>query len=299
MVWAMLCIAGPVSAQESRIAFVSDRDGNEDIYVMNSDGSDRRRLTAHPGVDRAPALSPDGRQLAFVSDRSGQAALYLMSLESGNVTPLLQSRAPWLSLSSSRMAWSPDGEHLAYTITESEKREIFIEVLSLRTGATKRLQRGMAPSWSPDGSRIAFNKGQVPQIAVMSSSGGKSTLLLKKAEGSFSVDLLPAWSPDGERILFTSLREFNEGDAREQRMDYEVYVQRLDDKFAVRLTDAPGRDQAWAWSPDGTRFVFTTSRDVNSEIYVGDSNGGDVRNLTRHPARDTEPSWSRAASVAE
>ena len=264
----------PVSPQRVRIAFVSDRDGNPEIYAINSDGSDLRRLTMHPGVDRAPVWSPNGRGLAFVSDRSGQAGLFLMNVRTGEVTPLLESQAPGQSLSSSRMAWSPDGKYLAYSITETKEREIFIEVLSLETGATKRLHRGMAPSWSPDGAWLAFNAGQIPQIAVMPSVGGDPVPLLTKPEGSFSVDLLPAWSPDGSSILFSSSRGTTEDDLRKGKINFDVYVQDTDEDAGVRLTNSSGDDHAWSWSPDGNKFVFTTDRDGNAEVYVGDIHGG-------------------------
>jgi TolB protein len=293
MLGAMLWVVRPALAQESRIAFVSDRVGNPDIYVFDSDGSDLRRLTTHPGIDRAPAWSPDGQQLAFISDRLGSAGIFLMNVQSGEVTLLLEPPPPWQSLSSSRMSWSPSGGHLAYTITETKEREIFVEVLSLRTGTTDRLQRGMAPSWSPDGSRLAFNKGQIPQIVAMPFGGGEVALLLRKPEGLFSVDLLPAWSPDGASILFTSTRGTTENDMREKRINYDVYAQGIDEDHGVRLTDSPGQDHAWGWSPDGTQFVFTTNRDGNTEVYVGDTQGGEPRNLTRDPAEDTEPSWGR------
>jgi Tol biopolymer transport system component len=299
VIGAMLWIESPASAQESRIAFVSDRDGNQDIYTLNSDGSDLRRLTTQPGVDRAPAWSPDGQQLAFVSDRSGQAVLFLMNVQSGEVTLLLELHDPGQSLSSSRMSWSPDGNYLAYTITETGQREIFIEVISVETGATKRLHRGMAPSWSPDGARLAFNAGQIPQIAVMPSGGGEIVPLLSKPAGSFSVDLLPVWSPDGASILFTSTRGTTEEDYREEGINYDVYVQDINEDDGVRLTDSPSRDQAWGWSPDGTQFVFTTNRDGNAEIYIGDIQGGEPQNLTKNSAEDTEASWGRVASIAE
>ena len=61
-------------------------------------------------------------------------------------------------------------------------------------------------------------------------------------------------------------------------MNYEVYVQGIDDDDGVRLTNSPGRDQAYGWSPDGAQFVFITDRDGNDEVYIGDTDGGEPRN---------------------
>ena len=289
---AVLWMDCSASAQGSTVAFVSDRDGNPDIYTLGADGSDLRRITTHPGIDRAPTWSPDGRQIAFVSDRLGPAALFRVDVQTGEVALLLEADGVGQSLDSSSLAWSPDGDYLAYSIRDNERRELFVEVLSMRTGAKKRLQKGMRPSWSPDGARLAFNAGQFPQIVVMQAEGGEPVALLRKPAGTLSVDLGPIWSPDGLSILFSS------ADLRQGRTNPNVYVQRIDEDTAVRLTDSPGRDQAYGWSPDAARFVFVSDRDGNSEIYIGSLDGEGPRNLTSHPGSDTEPNWGRAASAS-
>jgi|TARA_B100001971_G_scaffold179889_1_gene175704 Tol biopolymer transport system component len=227
-----------------------------------------------------------------------------MDLRTGEVTRLLEAEGANQSLESSSLAWSPNGDYIAYSIRDIERRELFVEVLSMRTGAKERLQNGMLPSWSPDGARLAFNAGQFPQIVVMASEGGEPSQLLSKPEGSFSgrafsVDLRPIWSPDGLSILFTSMRVTaqDQADVRQGRTNYDVYVQGIDEDDAVRLTDSPGRDQAYDWSPDGNRFVFASDRDGNSEIYIGSLNGTERSNLTRHPGSDTQPNWGPAATV--
>src|SRR5688572_9565780 len=62
-----------------KIAFVSDRDGNAEIYVMNADGSDQKRLTHDPASDSTPCFSPDGRKIVFASDRDGTSNIYVMN----------------------------------------------------------------------------------------------------------------------------------------------------------------------------------------------------------------------------
>jgi TolB protein len=69
------------SPDGKRIAFVSNRDGNNDICLMNADGTGRVNVTDHPAQDTSPAWSPDGRKLAFVSDRSGAAEVYVLSVK--------------------------------------------------------------------------------------------------------------------------------------------------------------------------------------------------------------------------
>ncbi len=76
------------SSGSGKIAFVSDRDGSEQIYVMGPDGSNVTRLTNPPGTSFAPAFSPDGRKIAFTSDRDGSAQTYIMDVDGSHVTRL-------------------------------------------------------------------------------------------------------------------------------------------------------------------------------------------------------------------
>jgi Tol biopolymer transport system component len=72
------------SPDGSRLAFVSDRDGNEEIYVMNSDGSGQTRLTDSPASDAGPSWSSDGKRITFVSERDGEARQYSMNADGTN-----------------------------------------------------------------------------------------------------------------------------------------------------------------------------------------------------------------------
>ena len=72
------------------IAFTSERDGNSEIYIMNADGSDPRRLTHDPAYDAWPTWSPDGSQIAFASNRSGNPDIYVMDADGSNVRQLTQ-----------------------------------------------------------------------------------------------------------------------------------------------------------------------------------------------------------------
>ena len=86
------------------IAFVSERDGNREIYVMSADGSAVRRLTDHPAADVYPAWSPDGARIAFVSERDGNADIYVMNADGTAPQRLTNSPAE-----EAFPAWSPDG----------------------------------------------------------------------------------------------------------------------------------------------------------------------------------------------
>src|SRR5256886_17393956 len=87
--------AGGADPSTARIAFVSTRDGNREIYVMASDGSAQTRLTNVPEWDYEPSWSPDGNRIAFVSQRGRCDDLYVMDPDGSAPTRLTQPAAPW------------------------------------------------------------------------------------------------------------------------------------------------------------------------------------------------------------
>jgi Tol biopolymer transport system component len=141
------------------------------------------------------------------------------------------------------------------------------------------------PSWSPDGSQIAFLSGLYNDppwqaIYLVNADGSGSTAI-----GSFySSDDEPAWSPDGARIAF---RSYPSGYS-------EIWTMNPDGSDPVRLSAGQGYryDGGPSWSPDGAKIAFATARDGNSEIYVMSAGGSNPTRLTNNPASDLEPAWS-------
>ena len=168
-----------LSADGQRIAFVSDRDGPADIFVMNRNGTGRVRLTTDPlpgtWVDRSPAWSPDGSQIAFASNRTGTMQIWIMQAD-GSGARRLTNRAAY----EEDPSWSPDGQRIAYFEVSSEN--IPALVISDRNGNNRFVvptpPNGVSrmPAWSPDGKLIAFTFGPT--------SSGRSVVYTVKPDGS-------------------------------------------------------------------------------------------------------------------
>jgi Tol biopolymer transport system component len=260
----------------ARIAFVSNRDGNEEVYVMKADGSGQTNLTNNVGDDSRPAWSPDGSKIAFVSDRG----LCTMNADGSGQTDLPMEEPPGVFLT---FAWSSDGSQVAVCRNSEGPGELY--VISADGSAQTRLA-GMGcqqpPTWSPDGSQIAWS---TPDIYVINADGtGETKLTSSSLEGG--ADYGPAWSPAGSQIAFhsypTATRDSN----------FEIYAMNADGSRLTNLTNNPGQDLWPVWSPDGSQIAFVSERDGNEEVYVMNADGTGQTNLTNSAGSDSSPVWA-------
>lgn len=172
--------------------------------------------------------------------------------------------------------WSPDGGSIAFVSNRSGTQELW--VMDADGGSPRKLTSSsnsvFDPQWSPDGERLLFRR-----------AGGGSDLFSISATGTdernltSSPDVLDAegrWSPGGEFIAWAS--------------GLEIWKMNKDGTGKVRLSNSS--DLSPAWSPDGARIVFRSSRDGNSEIYVMSADGSQQARVTENDRLDDEPSWS-------
>jgi TolB protein len=264
---------GEFDPPEGRIAFVSKRDGDHEIYVMNSDGSEVSRLTNSPGPDQGPVWSPDGRRIAFESFRDGGKRIFVMNADGTaqtNVSHSLDSTAG--------VAWSPDGTQIAFTSLSTSRRQQIWIVNSDGSGGRPLtgLEDERSPTWSPDGRRIAFiaARGVVQgsvrfDLYVVNADGSGRSLLASLDDSVFN----PAWSPDGKRVAF-------DGGLFDSHIN--IYTINADGTGLKALTDnEPGSyrvDLSPRWSPNG-KYILFDSPLGGSATFVMDADGSNQRRL--------------------
>ena len=176
-----------------------------DIYLVNADGSDRRRVVTHSstsddtGDDREPAWAPDNYRIAFTTSRTGNYEIWLTNAighATGQVTiSPAADHSP---------TWSPDGNALAFVSNRDGNDEVYVHGFdgTSERRLTHDSAADAAPAWSPDGRRIAFasNRGGNFDIYVMNTDGS-GVVRLTSDPGT---DTNPAWSLDGQSIVYTS-----------------------------------------------------------------------------------------------
>lgn len=290
-----------------KIIFTSTRTGNEELWVMNSDGTDLKQLTRNKQPDYTAAWSPDGRRIAFVRVAKGNADLYLMNADGTGVSRLTYHRggdyAP---------EWSPDGSQIAFA--SDRDGDVDAWVLDVPSGplSSEPPMRNVtsdlnttsewAPNWSatlPDGSsKIVFMHG------LQGGSNYDEYVVERSANGSFSVSepllVTPeseygaAWSPDVTQLVLPRLQGADN--------TWRLYTLNADGSNVQPLLKSSNgyhiRGYYPTYSPDGTMLAMERKSSYpsgDSEVFVGVFDGsssvGSLVNVTNNLATDYQPDW--------
>jgi TolB protein len=261
---------GAAGAAEPGIVFVSDRDGEPEIFTMRPDGTQVVQLTSNLFWDTDPSWSPDAARLVFSSNRDGDDDIYLMNRDGTGVVNISNSGAG----KDVQPDWAPDGTKIVFV------RDGNIYVVSATSGAEPtRIGRGRSPAWSPDGTKIALAKPErgSSDIYVMNADGSGSRAVTSGLDADS-----PDWSPNGAKIVFESTA-LESDESRLMTMNAD----------GSNLFQLPGTgdDYSPSWSPDGTKLVFTNII-LDAEIMTTAVNGTGRTVLASHPAYDVLPSWT-------
>ena len=271
------------SPDGTRITFSSDETGDQDIYVMNADGTVRVNLTSREAKDIEPAWSPDGEWIAFLSRSQGNTDIHRVRPDGTGLSSLTTFPAQLYS----RPIWSPDGTKIAFTSNREAERPPQLE-------PTPEPLFDDAPEFPGAAPR--------PELYVMNADGSAQTRLTF----NFFFDGNPTWSPDSRRLAFQSREDG----------DHEIYVINVDGSGLTKLTDNEYADVFPAWSPDGQFIAFSSNRaktefgrelseaarresvirtasPVDFDIYIMEPDGSGIYNWTRTSSLgDSGPSWS-------
>ncbi len=281
-----------------------------EIYLMNGDGTNPRRLTDNAHFDCFPALSPDGRRIVFDSNRlraEGESFntsdLFVMNTDGTGQTHLVRG---------SSATWSPDGKKIAFHASASgegrpikrdpgaatDDSDIFVMDVGdfpKYRARPKNITNNPAaidddPDWSPNGQKIVFTSHAVTdnhtdsvtaEIYVINADG---TGVPERLTNNVEEERAPAWSPDGTRILFM---------CRRGGSDFEICVMNRDGTGLMQLTDNDVPDLTPSWSPDGKKIVFhrRVGRRGQFQLFLMNADGTGEVQLTFPPGLNAFPNW--------
>jgi TolB protein len=272
----------------TRIAFTMlDNDYNKDVYVIDSDGENLRKVTNDRNLLLSPVWSPDATKIAFNSMKSGDWRIYQLDLVTGAETQLPDVRGGGDYMTP---AYHPDGQTLAFSVTGNARSGIFTYnvgrdcCLEFLTGGN---HYDLSPSYSPDGDWMAFQTNRfgssVPQIMLMPSAGGEAETLSPFEYGGRGYYTSPDWSPEGDFVAFHG---------RIRRGTYHILVADMaNDGRRLRQLTWEGNNEDPSWAPDGRHIVFVGERRWGFGLFVVDVASGRLRPLLAG-RRVGVPDWS-------
>ncbi len=261
---------------QSKVTFSNNSTGNKEIYVVDYDGENLRRLTATKKINILPRWSADGKEILFTSYRRNNPDLYLYSLDDGN-TKSVSSRIGLNSAGS----FSPDGKQILATLSYEGAPKLYL--LDRQGNIVRKLTQGAAAdtsaSFSPDGRKIVYvsDRPGWPQIYIMDADGSNSQRI---SETGYCDS--PVWSPLGDKIAYSRGTKTGEHD---------IVVHDLGLGSAARLTDGSGKNENPSFSPDGKFIVFTSNRNKKRELYVVAIDASTQKKLADIPGDSFTPSW--------
>lgn len=269
----------------SQVAFVTDRDGDFEIYLYDLTADSSWNLTNHPGMDYGFSWSPDGTAIAFASDRDGDQEIYVLELEGDAVTQLTDHDAR-----DGAPSWSADGRQIAFVSRrDSDSGEIYVmdtDGTGLRR-ITQNQRYEEVPSWSPDGASLVYGAlgvgidGSEPtlQIFEVDLATGEEVQLTHLAGHNSA----PRWTGDGRVHFYGQVGEGFEG--------ADIFVMRRPGNELSNLTNTPAPDWQPDASPDGREIVFARGPGDPLDLWIMNADGTNQRVLLEHPGRDEQPQW--------
>lgn len=312
----LCCLAGlPAGISQSEfelrsaIVFTSTRDAPTidpnaaaEIYLMNGDGTDPRRLTENTAGEAFAALSPDGKKIVFDSNRNMRGEIFLMDTDGSYQTLLTRG---------SSATWSPDGKNIAFHASASgtglptrpdpgaptSDSDIFVlNVDDVLAGAEEPRNLTNSPDyidddadWSPDGQRFVFTshpvtddplRSNLAEIYTINVDGTEQTRLTFNAEEERAA----SWSPDGARIVF--MCRIGGGAS-----DFEICVMNADGTGQVQLTDNTLNDATATFSPDGQQIVFHRPVAGRPQLWLMNADGSGQVQLTNTAGVNIFANW--------
>jgi TolB protein len=234
-------IYGIWSPDGNKMIFSSKRDGNNEIYIMDSYGNNQKRLTYNSTPDYHHRWSPDSKNIVYVSNIDGNQDIYIMDTEGKNNINLTNSE-----INEMFPCWSPDGKTILYCSEENNGWKIY--QMNTDGSDRRKVSEYVGPGWelypqfSPNGKKIAYfthnSESKTRNIFVMNKNGKN----MQQLTNTSFIDENPFWSPDGKSIVFQSKRTGN----------YQIFTMKADGTEQTCISNNKNSEYwpSWSWIQD-------------------------------------------------
>jgi Tol biopolymer transport system component len=237
--------------------------GSGEIWAMNGQGSEALRLTEEGKSYQNPSLSPDGKKIAFISERT----------EGG------------CGGASACASTSPEKTYAQIYVMNADGSD--------QTQLVEELGVASSPTWSPDGTQIAFEGyGQDGWADIyfvdVSPEGATSRPRRLAVDDDLLEATEPSWSPDGTEIAFAGLHSGYHAPGKGYHAIFEIDVNSLEE---ARLTKGSDTEYSPTWSPDGEKIAYVRDTNDTSSIHVVGSDSSSPTLLREFPFGRLGPDW--------
>lgn len=278
-----------ILAQEpnGKIIYNSKQDGNFEVYIMKSDGSNPKNISNHPKTDYAFCRSKKGKSIYFYSNRNGNDEIYKMNIDGSAIENITNHSA------SDRVPEvSKNGKWIAFQSDRDEKSgEIYL--MNLESKNTIRLTNNdlyeESPCFSSNGKKMLFTRQIKEKKDTLEINNGEIFILDLKTKKEIRLthkdgfDSGAKFSPNQKQIAFYGKDE--------KTGNYDIFIMNTDGTNIINLTNDALEDYSPTWSPDGNWLAFTRGNSENYDVWIINIHTKELRRLTTQTKRDESPIW--------
>lgn len=271
------------------LIFMSGRDGNFEIYSMDTKGENLKNLSCNKAVDYT--FSSFNNRLLFYSNRDGNDEIYIQEADGRKITNLTNNPA------SDRIAsFSPDGSKIVF-VSNRDPKSVELYMMDTTGKNLVRLTDNEyfedAGGFSPDGKKIIFSREIRDLKDTSRNAVGNGEIFIMDTDGKNEAQLTnkpgfdggPQISPDGKRIVFYG---------KSEKGKYDIFLMDIDGRNIENITDDAVEDYSPSWSPDGKWIAFTRGDSKNYDVWLIHLETKIKTRLTTQPRRDESPYWQVA-----
>ena len=260
-----------------KLVFISNRDGNKNIYSINIDGTGLTRLTSYSGSDFYPEVSPDGYKITYASDIGGVWQIMVMDWDGKNKKQITHN-----SFRCGYPSWSFDGKYIYFEAYIDGDWELF-RINSNGTGQKRLTHNSNHHDWHPNGHpfkyKIVYESGVTghENIYIMDHNGSGA----KKICDSGPRRRVPDVSNDGSKITYMRYSGNNS----------EIWIMDYSGQNETRLTSNPDWDGHPSFSPDDKYIAYEEKKGSREDLIMIDLASGIKTNVTNSSSIDEDPSF--------